>query len=172
MYFTSRKRRELLQFLGVCVGPLLAGVPWAIWRKSPHEDPLKLDPTLRNRLRAKPSEVVLLGNSMIHGRMEPEHLNELWKPLTTTAYSLGATRTLHWYLWLKNQVATCRPLPKLVCIIYRDYDFHRLGQAIDDRLLNLVRQSMVTGDEVYLRRARRDGEAQSVRAWIRISPTI
>ncbi len=166
MNSTSRSRRELLQLLGVCAAPVLAGASWSIWRKTPQEEPLKLDATLTQRLRTQPAEVVLLGNSMIHGRMDPVYLNELWKPLTTTAYSLGATRPLHWLLWLKNQVLSTRPVPKIVCVLYRDYDFHNLGGSLQDRLLMIARQSMVPGDEMILRRARGEGSAQSPRAWL------
>ncbi len=156
--------------MGVCVGPLMASLPLAIWQRSPQEDPLEFDQELRRRLRAKPAEVTLLGNSMIHGRMDPLYLAERLQPLTTQPISVGATRSLQWFLWLKNQVTQCRPCSKLVFIFYRDYDFHNLGRSISDRLLRFIRQTMVSGDETFLRRARGHEKSQggidSVRAWV------
>jgi hypothetical protein len=170
MNFTNYSRREILQFLGVCVGPLAAALPLAIWQKSPQEEPLEFDQGLRKRLRAKPPEVALLGNSMIHGRMDSDYLVERLQPLTTAPISIGATRSLQWFLWLKNQVVPCRPYPRVVFIFYRDYDFHNLGRSISDRLLKFIRQTMVAGDEAFLRRARgrdksKDGIA-SMRDWL------
>ena len=156
--------------MAVWLGPVATAAGLAAWRKPSDEGPLEFDVATSKRLQSKHPEVVLMGNSMVHGRLNPEYLVQQMKPLTAAIVSDGATRSLQWFLWLKNQVVPSRPTPRVVFIFYRDYDFHNLRRSISGRLLTSIRQTMFPGDEEFLLRARakdhQHGSSDSVRDWV------
>ncbi len=164
--FTQRTRREMLQLLGVCGLPILAATPFVCLRHAEADTPLPADPKLLERWRRRHPEVAVVGNSMVYCRLNIQRLPDLWPGLRTLHLATGGTRSLQWMLWLKNHLAACTPVPKLVVIFYRDYDFNNVGEHISGAHLESIRRSMQPGDEAYLRLARGEQIETGVRAWL------
>ena len=166
MNFEKRSRREILQLLGVCSAPLLAAVPFAFLREKVEETPIGFEEVVLAKWKRLHPDVAIIGNSMVYCRMDVKYLTNLWKPLRTMQLSRGGTRSLQWFLWLKNFVAECAPVPRLAIVFYRDYDFNNVGMHIAGPHLDYIRAAMRPGDEPFLRLARGEDKDGGIRGWI------
>lgn len=166
MNFRPRSRREFLQLMGVCAMPLGAISCFTVDRMDELERPLEFDTERMVRLQNDPSEVVLIGNSMIYCRLNTHYLPELLAPLNVEMATEGGTRSLQWFLWFKNYVAEVKPAPKVVFIFYRDYDFARVDFRVAGTYLQTIRKSMRKGDEKYLWIARGQSQIRGAVGWL------
>jgi hypothetical protein len=166
MKFAPRSRREFLQFIGTCTVPLLAAAPVALLHKPQQESPLDFDESLLNRERKGQAEMAILGNSMVYCRLDQKYLKRKLEPITATLIYKGGSRTLLWFLWMKNILGDCQPPPKLVFLFYRDYDFTNLKLHITGDHLDSIRHLMRDGDETYLRIARGMSTESGWKRWM------
>ena len=166
MNFRTRSRRDFLQLMGVCALPLAAISCFTVERKDESEKPLEFDRERMDRLQNDPSEVVLIGNSMVYCRLNTHSLPDLLAPLSVEMVTEGGTRSLQWFLWFKNYVAQVKPTPKVVIIFYRDYDFGRVDFRVAGTYLDTIRRSMRKGDEKYLWIARGQSQIRGPAGWL------
>ena len=166
MNFQPRSRRDLLQLLGVCALPLLGVAPLIVTRQEQVEEPLEFDTEHLDVLQHDPPEVVLIGNSMVYCRLNIHYLPDLMAPLSVETIAEGGTRSLQWFLWLKNHVVATQPHAKVVFLFYRDYDFHRANFRVSGKFLNEIRRTMREGDQAYLRLARGQSQGWGVKGWL------
>ena len=166
MNFRPRSRRDFLQLMGVCAMPLGAISCFTVERKDELERPLEFDSERMERLQNDPSEVVLIGNSMVYCRLNTHYLADLLAPLSVELVTEGGTRSLQWFLWFKNYVAEVKPSPKVVFIFYRDYDFGRVDFRVAGTYLDTIRKSMRKGDEKYLWIARGQSQIRGPAGWL------
>lgn len=166
MIFEHRSRREFLQMLPVVAAPVLGGLPlWLRYRRDEKTD-IPFDEEMLQEARNSKAEVMVIGNSMVFARLSPRHLRKIAKPLHTHDISVGGTRTLHWYLYLKNVAAVCQPPPRLAFVFYRDYDFTNVGLHIEGKHLDFIRAAMRPGDEPLLALARGETSAEGWRQFV------
>lgn len=166
MQFNKRSRREILQLLACCGVPLAAATPWLTSSEKKAEKTLPFDDGFLQRIHKKQPEMVIIGNSMVFLRLDVKYLMEKVRPLTLINITIGATRSLQWFLWLKNYIAQGSPMPRLVFMPYRDYDFTDIGRHVDGPLLDTIKESMHPGDEVYLHLAQGKATDASFKTWM------
>jgi hypothetical protein len=165
--FQRRRRREIVQFVAVLLVPLIMAGRFASSSKSTLERPLEFDQTRLTKLEQQAPEVIVVGNSMVFCRLNPDLLASMMAPVRLETLAAGGAQALQWHLWLKNYVCVMNPSPKVVFIFYRDYDFNKLGYRTNDKYLELIRHSMQEGDEAYLRQARGEPAILGTPSWMR-----
>ena len=166
MNFRPRSRRDFLQLMGVSALPLGAISCFTVERRDELERPLEFDRERMERLQNDPSEVILIGNSMVYCRLNTHYLPRLLAPLSVEMMTEGGTRSLQWFLWFKNYVSEVKPNPKVVFIFYRDYDFGRVDFRVAGTYLDTIRRSMRKGDEKYLWIARGQSQIRGPIGWL------
>lgn len=89
------------------------------------------------KIEQESPDLVLLGNSMVHVRMNLSLFVQSMGPLKTLSLSVDTTTPDYWYLALKNYVLKASRPPKYVALFFRDQDLlvrtpfhelHPLGQ--------------------------------------------
>ncbi len=153
MEFQKRSRREVLQTLLVLGLPLAASVP--VTRLSLIQagaDPTRAA-TQTKELRRKRTDIAIIGNSMVFLRLSKERLNELVKPARINFFTSGGSKSLYWYLTLKNTVGRLEQRPRVVVILYRDYEFAVPEANLEGRFYTQLQELMVPGDEALLHAA-------------------
>ncbi len=164
MNFEKRSRREALYLLGVCGAPLLAASPFAFFKSN--YSPLTFADANLSNIRRRQPEVVIVGNSMVFGRMDTDYLEGLLKPRIMMSFTDGGSRSLHWFLILKNYLAAYSPAPKLVVIVYRDYDFGIPNLQLDGQYLEKLRHVMRPDDEERLKQALNHENKNVLKTWL------
>jgi hypothetical protein len=74
----------------------------------------------QDRIAIKKPEFVFIGNSMLATRIDPEVLSDLAGAGRSHLIVEGGTRSVHWFLILKNQVIASGSPPRFVFIFFRD----------------------------------------------------
>lgn len=164
-------RREVLQLLAVCGLPLAAAAPLRLYEPRESVKDVKFNEDWLRKVRRRRAEVAILGNSMVFLRLAVrsergviDPLDKLLLPLRTVEISQGGTRSLAWFLYLKNLVAACQPAPKVAFIFFRDYDLTNASMHIEGKHLRMLHEVMRPGDHELLRLARGDSAAEGWKA--------
>lgn len=155
MTFLLRTRSELWQLL-ILVSGILA-VPLFL-----SSDPLRsnsrrgvLDHERLEKTIQRQPEVVLIGNSMLRTRVQYPLFDTLARPNKIAYLAEDGTRSLAWWLLLKNFTGPLNPPPKVVLIFYRDYDFTSPAIHLEGAWLDDIRTFMKPEDEELLARLRK-----------------
>lgn len=161
MNFLPRPRSELWQLLA------LAGVTLALPLFLP-ADPAKasvkkiaFDQERFDKAARRNPHVVLLGNSMLNSRVSKPLFNDLIVPNIASYVAEGGTRSTVWWFMLKNFVGPLKTPPKVVFILYRDYDFTSPGMHLDGNYLDVARTFMKPDDEELLATAKKSTGADT-----------
>lgn len=157
MNFAIRSRSELLQAV-VLAGVVLA-VPFLLPRGAEAEKvkPVAFDQERYDKTERRNPNVVMIGNSMLNTRLDKKLFDEMVEPNSIGYVAEGGTRSLVWYLKLKNFAAPLSPPPKVVFIFYRDFDFTAPWLNLEGERLQTARTFMRTEDEELLEFAKRQG---------------
>lgn len=161
MTFHSRPRSELWQLL-LLVTVILA-VPLFLPADPPPStgkrgvfDQKRLEKTIQRQ-----PEVILVGNSMLNTRIERPLFDAMVQPNQTAYLAEGGTRSLAWWLFMKNFAGPLNPPPKVAFIFYRDYDFTSPGMNLEGAWLDTIRTLMKPEDEDLLAHLRKTSGAET-----------
>ncbi|MDB6071717.1 MAG: hypothetical protein JWL81_2888 [Verrucomicrobiales bacterium] len=157
MNFATRSRSELLQAV-VLLGAVLAA-PLLLPREAGAQKvkPVPFDQERYDKAARKNPDVVMIGNSMLNTRLDKRLLDDMSEPNSIAYVAEGGTRSLVWYLKLKNFAAPLNPPPKVVFIFYRDFDFTAPWLNLEGERLQTARTFMKPEDEELLEFAKRQG---------------
>lgn len=108
--------RGLLVGIGALVLAALVLIAGA--RAAPGEPRKPFDTKLVKRLKQKPPDFVLIGNSMVETRFDENELNRLLSPAKIAVLGVGGSKSAYWYLALKNVVFAATQ-PKRVLLFFR-----------------------------------------------------
>lgn len=157
MKFLPRSRAEWWQLLALATVVLTA--PLVLPRNPPGESltPIVFDQVRYDKAARRRPGVVMIGNSMLNTRVDKKLLDQLAAPNSVAYVAEGGTRSMVWYLKLKNFAAPLEPPPRVVFIFYRDYDFTAPWLHLEGERLDTALTFMKPGDEELLAFARKLG---------------
>ena len=158
---SSRVQLLLLALVPLLVALLLHGIYGSYSSAG-----IPFDQRLKDKFVHDAPDVAIIGNSMVSQRLDLKGLRQQIKPLRLATVSIGGSRSLHWYCAFKNLLA-CNPAPpRLVVIVFRDYDFTTISVERTGTQLERLRPLMLPEDEALLKMAQASGGDLGWKQWI------
>ena len=158
--------RPAVQLLSLALVPLV--VAWVLCLSYGNDsfERVPFDEKLKAKVMEGDPELAIIGNSMVSQRMDLKVLRRDCRPLQLATLAVGGSESLHWYFAFKNLFAASTPPPKLVCLVFRDFDFTEVAADISGPQLRRIRALMLPEDAPVLARALSKGQTLGWKQWI------
>jgi len=124
------------------------------------------DEKLKAKVMEGDPELAIIGNSMVSQRMDLKALRRECRPLQLSTLAVGGSECLHWYFAFKNIFAASTPPPKLVCLVFRDFDFTEVAAESSGPQMRRIRALMRPDDAPVLATAQSKGQMPGWKRWI------
>ena len=158
--------RPAMQLLALALVPLL--VAWVLCLSYGNDsfERIRFDEKLKAKVMEGDPELAIIGNSMVSQRMDLKVLRRDCRPLQLATLAVGGSESLHWYFAFKNIFAASTPPPKLVCLVFRDFDFTEVAADISGPQLQRIRAVMRPDDAPLLTTVLAKGQTLGWKRWI------